>query len=195
MMRGRKNIPNILSFSRIILSFCIFLVARTPMLVFWLIVACGITDALDGFLARRFGCESDLGARLDSLGDLVFFSTLVFYVVRFQMAIISPYLPGIYAIFIIKCLSLVICTIKNHATYSLHTYGNKLTGVLVVAAVCLILLTGKGLFTAVLVVVGVLSALEELLIMSVYGHPDSNIRSILLVRKRGGADSASKDGC
>ncbi|NLE14996.1 MAG: CDP-alcohol phosphatidyltransferase family protein [Spirochaetales bacterium] len=184
MMHIARNIPNILSLSRIALSFSLFFVARQPLFVFWIIVACGITDVLDGFLARTLHCESDLGARLDSLGDLLFFSALVLYVVRYQMGAIQKYLPGIYAIFLIKTISLVVCTIKNHTTYSLHTYGNKLTGILVVVSICLILLTGKGYFTAVLVVIGILSALEELLIMSLYEHPDVNIRSIFMAKKR-----------
>ena len=184
MMGGSKNIPNLLSLSRIGLSFIMFFVAQKPMVLFWLIVACGITDVLDGFLARRMHWESDLGARLDSLGDMVFYSALVLYVVRYQMDVIQQYMPGIYSIFAIKTLTLVVCTIKNHATYSLHTYGNKLTGVLVVVAVCLILLTGEGSFTAVLVVVANLSALEELLIMSLHAHPDANTRSIFLMKKQ-----------
>ena len=126
MRRGTRNIPNILSLSRIVLSFGMFFVAQKPRVLFWVIVVCSITDALDGFLARRLHCESDLGARLDSLGDLLFFSALVLYVVRYQMDAIQKYLLGIYAIFLIKTISLVVCTIKNHTTYSLHTYGNKL---------------------------------------------------------------------
>lgn len=183
MMRGCKNIPNLLSLSRIVLSFGIFIVAQKPMVLFWFIIACGITDVLDGFLARRMHWESDVGARLDSLGDLVFFSALVFYVMRYQMDVIQHYMPGVYSIFVIKTLSLVICTIKNHATYSLHTYGNKLTAVLVVVAICLILLTGEGTFTVVLVVVANLSALEELLIMILHARPDVNTRSIFLMKK------------
>jgi len=184
MRRGARNIPNILSLSRIVLSFGMFFVAQKPRVLFWVIVVCGITDALDGFLARRLHCESDLGARLDSLGDLLFFSALVLYVVRYQMDAIQKYLLGIYAIFLIKTISLVVCTIKNHTTYSLHTYGNKLTGILVVVSICLILLTGDGMFTAVLVVIGILSAIEELLIMSLYKNPDINIRSIFQGKKK-----------
>jgi CDP-diacylglycerol--glycerol-3-phosphate 3-phosphatidyltransferase len=184
MMRGGKYIPNLLSLSRIGLSFGMFVVAHKPIILFWLIVACGITDVLDGFLARRMHWESNLGARLDSLGDMVFFSALVFYVIRYRMDAIRHYMPGVYSIFVIKALSLAICTIKNHTTYSLHTYGNKLTGVLVVIAICLILLTGKGTFTAVLVVVANLSAIEELLIMSLHAHPDVNTRSIFLMGKK-----------
>ena len=40
---------------------------------FWtLYVTAGSTDMLDGFLARRWGVESKIGARLDSLADFVF---------------------------------------------------------------------------------------------------------------------------
>lgn len=184
MMRGIKNIPNILSLSRIVLAFGMFFVAGKPMVLFWVIVVSGITDALDGFLARRLHCESDLGARLDSLGDLLFFSALVLYAVQYQMQIIQSYIVGIYAIFVIKTLSLVICTIRNQTTYSLHTYGNKLTGILVVVSICLILLTETGMFTGILVIVGILSASEELLIMCLAKQPDVNTRSIFLLKKK-----------
>jgi cardiolipin synthase len=36
---------------------------------FWLFVAAGVSDALDGYLARRFGTRSELGAYLDPLAD------------------------------------------------------------------------------------------------------------------------------
>lgn len=36
---------------------------------FWLFVAAGLTDAIDGFLAKRFGWETELGSYLDPLAD------------------------------------------------------------------------------------------------------------------------------
>ena len=40
---------------------------------FWALYAwCGLSDMIDGTIARTLGKESDLGARLDSLSDLVF---------------------------------------------------------------------------------------------------------------------------
>jgi len=69
--------PNLLSISRIALIFC----AGGLMLEGWPITAClvglaaGISDYLDGWLARRLGQVSELGAILDRLCDLVFEST------------------------------------------------------------------------------------------------------------------------
>ena len=38
-------------------------------LAFWLFVAAGVSDALDGFIAKRFGAESVFGAFLDPIAD------------------------------------------------------------------------------------------------------------------------------
>lgn len=184
------SIPNILSLSRILLSFAIFFVAEHPPILFAFVVLCGVTDVLDGFLARKLHCESDLGARLDSLGDLLYYSALAFYMIRYQMPLIQTYIGGIITIFVIKTLSLVVSKLRNGRIYSLHTYGNKLTGVLVVVSVCLILLTDTGLFVSILVIVGILSATEELLIMCLFKEPDVNIRSIF---QRKNADRIGED--
>ena len=41
------------------------------LIAFVLFVAAGISDAVDGFLAKRFGMTSELGAYLDPLADKV----------------------------------------------------------------------------------------------------------------------------
>ena len=74
--KSMKRIPDLLSMSRIVL--CLPLLMVDAMTVpFWVLyVIAGLTDILDGFLARRWGVESKLGARLDSLADFVFVLTV-----------------------------------------------------------------------------------------------------------------------
>ena len=67
-----KQIPDLLSASRIALCLPLFLVDAMTVPFWVLYVTAGTTDMLDGFLARRWGVESKFGARLDSLADLVF---------------------------------------------------------------------------------------------------------------------------
>jgi cardiolipin synthase (CMP-forming) len=64
-------LPNILSFARLMaVPLAIWLmVAGEFGAAFWLFVAAGLTDALDGFLAKRFGWETELGSYLDPLAD------------------------------------------------------------------------------------------------------------------------------
>ena len=67
-----KQIPNILSASRIVLCLPLLLVDAMTVPFWVLYVMAGMTDMLDGFLARRWGVESKFGARMDSMADFVF---------------------------------------------------------------------------------------------------------------------------
>lgn len=65
------NIPNLLTSLRILLvPVIILLILRDRYLAaMWLLLGAGVTDALDGFIARRFNQLTHLGAILDPLAD------------------------------------------------------------------------------------------------------------------------------
>ena len=65
------TIPNFITIGRLILVPLIMwlIVADKPTTAFWFFVAAGISDAVDGFLARQFNMRSDLGTYLDPLAD------------------------------------------------------------------------------------------------------------------------------
>ena len=46
-------------------------------LLFWILyIVCGISDILDGFIARSMKQESEFGAKLDSIADIIFISSV-----------------------------------------------------------------------------------------------------------------------
>ena len=65
------TIPNFITLGRVILVPVIFymLVSNETKAAFFLFVIAGISDGVDGFLAKRFNWESELGAYLDPLAD------------------------------------------------------------------------------------------------------------------------------
>ena len=65
------NIPNLVTLARILsVPVMVWAIAANQMLfAFALFVAAGISDVIDGFLAKRFGMTSELGAYLDPLAD------------------------------------------------------------------------------------------------------------------------------
>ena len=65
------QIPNILTLSRIAAAPVLILLLRNENYEFALIlfILAGITDGLDGWIAKRFDFTSQLGARLDPLAD------------------------------------------------------------------------------------------------------------------------------
>ena len=73
-------LPNILTVLRIVLifPFVIALHEEQFKLAFFILFAAGLTDALDGFLARKFDWSSRFGGFLDPIADkLLMFSSFV----------------------------------------------------------------------------------------------------------------------
>ena len=65
------SIPNIITLGRIILvPFIVWAIASNKMeMAFAIFIVAGVSDAVDGFLAKRFNMASELGALLDPLAD------------------------------------------------------------------------------------------------------------------------------
>ena len=65
------SIPNIITLGRILLvPFIVWAIASSQMeIAFAIFVVAGVSDAIDGFLAKRFNMASELGALLDPLAD------------------------------------------------------------------------------------------------------------------------------
>ncbi len=65
------SLPNIISLGRLMsVPVAIYLILNGFLsAAFWLFVAAGISDAVDGFIAKRFGQETPLGRYLDPLAD------------------------------------------------------------------------------------------------------------------------------
>jgi cardiolipin synthase len=70
---GLFTLPNLLSVSRVLLTpvFVIMMVQRRPWAAFFVFLAAGATDALDGFFARLLRLRSELGIWLDPIADKI----------------------------------------------------------------------------------------------------------------------------
>jgi cardiolipin synthase len=72
-----RQIPNAICLARLALVVPIAwtLVHDDPAATLWLFGAAAVSDGADGFLAKRFGWQTDLGAFLDPLADKVLLTT------------------------------------------------------------------------------------------------------------------------
>lgn len=91
----------------------------------------GVTDALDGFVARKTGTTSKFGAKLDSSADLFFYISMMIKILPY----LFYYLPKIvmiiiFAIFAARVLFYAIMGVLTHKFISNHTILNKLTGLM-----------------------------------------------------------------
>ncbi len=124
-----KRLPNVISELRIAGSIGLFFcdVKGWP---FWsLYVLCGLSDILDGWLARRLHAESKTGAILDSVSDIVFVACCA---IRLLPVLEIPAWLWIWAgvIVIIKMVNQISALFVYKRFCFLHTVANKLTGLL-----------------------------------------------------------------
>ncbi len=77
--KRRRQIPNILTVMRIFAPFFIIPAAiyRNVELICIFVILFSITDAFDGYIARKFNFVSELGKDLDAVCDKVFAVTLL----------------------------------------------------------------------------------------------------------------------
>ena len=122
-----KQIPNLLSMSRIVLCLPLLMVDAITMPFWILYLIAGLTDMLDGFLARRWRVESTFGARLDSLADFVFV-LVVGYKLFPWLKLPTTLWMMIGLIALVKASNAVSAYIVRQRIEFLHTKTNKLTG-------------------------------------------------------------------
>ena len=124
-----KNLANLITGSRILFSLLLVFVPVFSLPFYLLYLICGITDMVDGPVARKTGSCSAFGAKLDSAADLVFL-----------VVCLTKILPSIQihrwlwvAIGLIFCTKLIALLLHYRATHQFcfqHTVVNKITGVL-----------------------------------------------------------------
>ena len=92
----------------------------------------GLTDVLDGWLARKTGTASPFGARLDSIADLLFYGILIlrlFPVLWKSFPVTIWY--AVAAIVLVRLAAYGVAAVRYHRFAALHTWLNKLTGLAV----------------------------------------------------------------
>ncbi len=142
-MMSKKQIPNILSFIRLLMVplFAVIFFSNIPnnkLLALAVFILAGLTDILDGYLARRNNWITDLGKFLDPLADkLMQFTAFV------CLAIKNSFLTFLVIIVVIKeCLFLVGgMMIKKKANFVVASkwYGKLATFVITICVCTLIL--------------------------------------------------------
>lgn len=139
----------------------------------------GMTDVLDGYVARKTNTASTFGARLDSAADLTFYTILF---ARLMPTLLAR-LPGVMwcvigVILVLRAAAYLVAAVRLRRFASLHTYLNKLTGgSIFLLPYVLALCYGVG-YCWLVCAVSLASALEELLLQSLLRETDAGVQSL-----------------
>ncbi len=163
------SLPNIISLARLLVVPVIinFMLDGQYTYAFWLCIAAGVSDAIDGFIAKRYDSVTTLGSYLDPLADK---ALLVSVYVTLGM---QDHLEGWLVILVVSRDLLIVGAVVLSYLIShpvkiepifvskANTFAQILLGVIVVADLGLDVLNGLGLYIEFLTyVVGVTTVLS-----------------------------------
>jgi len=174
-----KNVPNIITIIRIILSISLLFIEPVTCLFYIIYLTSGFTDILDGFLARKYDITTEFGARLDSIADLIFYAILVWIFLPL-IDITTLDIIWVVVIALIRFGTLGLTYVKYKTFAFLHTYLNKITSFLVFFYPLVL----NYVDIKVVLVFATLSAVEELYIDIKANKLMTNIKCALFLGDR-----------
>ena len=123
----KKHIANIITGSRIIFSLSLLVIPLSSAWFYVLYLFCGLTDMIDGAIARKTNAVSSFGSKLDTAADFIFMAVCA---VKVLPIIYLPVLLWIWiaVIAIIKFANIVFGFIRRKKLVDYHTVLNKMTG-------------------------------------------------------------------
>jgi cardiolipin synthase len=131
-----RHLPNALTILRLLMAvpIALLVVAGDNVLAMALFIAAGATDAIDGWLAKRFAWQSQLGGWLDPLAD----KTLVL-AVCFALALRGDLPYWLFAVIAIRDVIIVSGAVAYHFNFApLHAAPTLVGKLTTLALLCLV---------------------------------------------------------
>jgi CDP-diacylglycerol--glycerol-3-phosphate 3-phosphatidyltransferase len=180
------SIPNILSLLRLGLVPVLVGLALAGLgdVFLFILVISLMSDVLDGYLARKLNQTSELGAKLDSWGDVLTYASMILGLYLIWPVIFAEQAAYLFAAMMSFTVPVVLALRKFGAYPSYHTWGAKAAAVLIAPAYYVLILYAADDFFRLVIMFHVLVAVEEMMITLMLKQQRSNVGSVLsLVRE------------
>ena len=124
-----KNIANIITGSRIVFSLSILFTPPLSPIFYVLYGAAGLSDMIDGTVARKTNTVSSFGAKLDTIADFIF---AVVCLIKLMPVLDIPAWLWIWigGIALIKIINIISGVVLHKKLTAVHSVMNKVTGAL-----------------------------------------------------------------
>jgi len=174
------NVPNSLSCVRLLfvpVLLCLAWFGYSKPFFVCLILSV-LTDAADGFIARRFNQATRLGAKLDSWADLSTQLSLPFCGWWLRPEVVRAEAPFLASGIFFYFAAIIIGFMKFRRLTSYHTCGGRLSAIAVAAAVIVFFANGPGWPLRIAMPIVILASLEEIAITTVLREWRANVPSL-----------------
>ncbi len=180
------TIPNVLSlYRKLIFPVILYLIVIKNEFSFSIFITISlITDILDGWIARVFKMQTDIGAKLDSWADLGTYILAFFAIYVFKWNYIKTHLVMLIIFFSVWLISYLYVFVKFKGIIGLHTYMFKLTGYFQGGFIVSLFVFGFNYrFFYFSLIWGTLACIEEIIIITLLKTPKTNVKGLYWIIK------------
>ena len=180
------NIADWFSFYRILAApvLIAFLLFDLRLVFAWFLLVSYLTDAIDGFLARKLQITSSRGSQLDSIGDQITFTIGLIGLFHFEKEFILKHLWILIIAFSPYILQMIIAYVKYGKATAFHTYLAKFSAVVQSVFILWSLFFSPELsLFYIMIAIGILETIEEITLVFMYENWVSDVKSIFYAVK------------
>lgn len=175
------NIADWFSFYRIAAApiLVLFLWMDNKEIFMYLLLVSYITDAIDGYIARKLKITSPRGSQLDSIGDQITFIIGLLGLLKFEFDFINAHLTIILLAFIPYIIQMLYAYMKYGKATAFHTYLAKLSAIVQSGFILVSLFFAPyNTLFYFMIVIGILETVEEITLIYMYHKWASDIKGI-----------------
>ncbi len=159
----KLTLANALTCFRLIGALVLAFLAPLSIPFYILYALCGLSDAIDGTVARWTKSASPFGAKLDSAADLALYAVMLLRFLPLLLTVLPVWIwVWVAAVLFLRAIDYSFTAWKYHTFAALHSIWNKLTGLFLFLAPFLYSTCVFLPYTAILCALATIAVFHEL---------------------------------
>lgn len=152
----------------------------------WLLAVSFFTDAIDGYLARKYKVTSRFGSRLDSIGDDLTITAAIIGLFVLKPEFIRSEMVLVSILLFLFVVQNILAFTRYHKQTSFHTYTAKVAAILQGSFMILIFFLPNPVLVLFYVagIVTILDLIEEIILIALLPKWEANVKGLYWVLKR-----------
>lgn len=175
-----STIPNIITLTRIgslpILYLLFFLDHFTVFAILYSLF--GLTDMVDGYLARKLNLVTKTGQFLDSLADILFNVSTAFFLFTRLHELRAQYQTLLAIMIVLGIIYLVTSIVKFSKVNFIHTTLFRIAAVSIYICFLVSFFTMPVRLTQITIILLSVSLIESIIIYIIFGEVDPDVRTL-----------------
>lgn len=180
----KLSLPDWLSVYRILAApvLIVFIFLDERLIFAILLLISFLSDAVDGYLARKMNIVTQRGAQLDSIGDAITFCVGLGGILRFEYSFVLEYIVIIGLAFGLYLFQLFMAYWRYGMPSSFHTYLAKLSAILQAGFMLYLLFFGVQLWLFYLATFfSIIETIEEIILIVIFPTWKANVKGLFWV--------------